>query len=974
MEYCSGERASGFVDQLSFHSFSIAELERFWRLLLEWSNLPVEGEGEPVLTGRSCENARFFPNLRLNYAEALLAGDDDCPAVIACHDDASPERITRGQLRNSVSRLAGALDTLGVAAGDRVVAIARNDTTTVVAALAAAAIGASFSAVPPEMGSEAILTRFSQLAPRLLLCHTRATEGTIGEVVERLPTLVGVVTLDNGQIPNRSGAAVYHIADLAATSQPVLQDWPRRLTFNQPLFIVFSSGTTGAPKCIVHGAGGTLLEHVKEHRLHCDIRRGDRLFFHTSCAWMMWNWQLSALAGGAEIVLYDGTVGPDTLWQIVAAERVTHFGTSPAYLKLCQDRGYEPVRAVDLSQLRSVMSTGSILYDSQYDWFASAVGKFPLQSISGGTDILGCFVLGSPNLPVWRGEAQCISLGMDVRALPELGETRDGCGELVCCNPFPSKPLGLFGDADGSRFHGAYFRKNPGLWTHGDYIEITERGTARIHGRSDGVINIRGIRIGPAEIYRVLQDFPEVSQALAVAQEDQGEPGGMRMVLLVTPSPGRLVTPDVTMRIRRAIGRRLTPAHVPVVIAEVAELPVTHSGKLSEIAATAAVNGETARNLHALRNPACLYALSRHPALRRRREGPHRFTLLPDHASLETRLTDIWEELFGISPIRPDDDYFELGGDSLLAATLMAAIEETTGQDLLISALLESRTIAALARLLRSSMAAAPSNIVQVRTGEGRPIFFLPGLSGTVLEQHELLRRMSTPRPLYAMEASGVDPSQAPEERVQAMAATYIKAVRLIQPRGPYALVGYSFGGLVAYEMARRFVLAGEALERVVLLDTGIHPRFLTLGMRFRRRINQIRLIHEGMRGQRLSGRVRYLGREILHLVHGLEVRFGKPGELSLGDTLKLPSHLERVRAACGTAFIHYRPPRFEGEVLFIRASDRPAREVDPVQMWRRVAARLEVEELPGTHFTLLEKPSVDHVAAALLRKLDSLV
>ena len=425
------------------------------------------------------------------------------------------------------------------------------------------------------------------------------------------------------------------------------------------------------------------------------------------------------------------------------------------------------------------------------------------------------------------------------------------------------------------------------------------------------------------------------------------------------------------MRIRRTIGARLTAAHVPAVIADVAELPVTHSSKLSETAATAAINGEVARNRAALRNPACLEALARHPALRRWRGSPKRFATLPPEASLETRLTVIWEELFGIEPIEPDDDYFGLGGDSLLAVTLMAAIETATGQNLPLSVLLETRTIRGLAALLQSDAATPLANLVQVREGRGRPVFVLPGLSGTVLEQHELLQRLVTPRPIYALEAPGIAAPQRPRDRVQDIAAAYIDAIRRVQPEGAYALIGYSFGGLVAYEMAHQLAGLGEQIEQVALLDTAIHPRFLPFRTRVRLRLRQLRLIYQGMRGREFRVGMQYLGRELRRAFDGLRLRIGTTtSTFSTGDPLQLPSHLQRVRDACGAAFISYRPPRYGGEVLLVRASERPRNEADPLPMWRHVALRVEVEDVTGTHYTLIEAPAVDRVADALGRRL----
>ncbi|HEY8502176.1 MAG TPA: AMP-binding protein, partial [Solirubrobacterales bacterium] len=490
---------------------------------------------------------------------------------------------------------------------DRVVAIAANNSEAIVGALAAATLGATFSSAAPEMGAAAILSRFEQLSPKLLMANLGGSE--LQAVVESLPTLEALVALGEGAAPAGIGLPIHRLADLASAppTEPLPEGW-ERFPFNLPLFVLFTSGTTGAPKCIVHGAGGTLLEHLKEHRLHGDLRPEDTLFFQTSAAWMMWNWQLSALACGARIVVYDGPVaGPGTLWRIVAEEGVTVFGTSPPYLQLCEDSGFSPRREAPARSLRSVLSTGSVLRDWQFDWVAEEVGPVKLQSISGGTDIIGCFALGHPDLPVRRGMLQCRSLGLDVEALAtETTPAGTAIGELVCRNPFPSRPLGLLGDEGGSRFHDAYFSQNEGVWTHGDLIEFDADGQARIHGRSDGVMNIQGVRIGPSEIYQALREVPEAEEAMAV---EQRRDAGARLVLLVVLREGAALDSELTLRIRQTIGRRTTPLHVPELVVAVAEPPVTHSGKRSERAGRDAVEGRAAANERALANPGSLAAI-----------------------------------------------------------------------------------------------------------------------------------------------------------------------------------------------------------------------------------------------------------------------------------------------------------------------------------------------------------------------------
>lgn len=962
VRYCQLHTGRRFESHAAFHDFSVAESERFWALLLQFSALLHEGSPLPVRTSESCEHAQFFPNLRLSYAENLLAGawaDDAQGALIAYAPGRETVRLTRAQLRTRVLRLGRRLRELGVTPGDRVVAMAGNNAELVIGALAATSIGATFSCGSPQMGVAALLSRFAQLEPRVLLANllapdSRPLAGHVHELVSGLPSLRAVIALDEGPMPPRLGPAAFRLRELLDGPDPS-ESW-ERLPFNHPLFVLFTSGTTGAPKCLPHGAGGTLLEHIKEHRFHVDLRPGERLFFHTSAAWMMWNWQLSALASGAELVLYDGPLeGPQTLWELVRRERVNVFGTSPPYLQLCQDNGYHPG---DLPALRTVLSTGSILHDWQYDWVAEHVGPVALQSISGGTDIIGCFVLGHPGLPVRRGLIQCRSLGMDVQAAAPEGEGPGGgqVGELVCRNPFPSRPLGIYGD-DGLRFHAAYFEEHPGVWTHGDLIEFEPDGQARIHGRSDGVLNIGGERIGPADIYRALRGLEEVAEALAVPHERPD--GELEIALLVVLRSGAELDDRLVVRIRREVATQTSPSHVPSLVVAVGELPATHSGKRSERAARDAINGRPIGNPEALANPGSLPEIAQavSAAVKRRDELEAAVARLGEEP-LERRLLAIWEAIFGI-PLSPHDNFFDLGGTSLLAINLLQAIHERIGIDLPPAAMIHADTPARMARLIEGFAERPAPLLVPLRPGDGdRPVFLIHPGGGDVLSLRPLALTLETDRPVYGVQARGLDPRETPHHRVEDMAETYIEAIRQIQPHGPYALGGYSLGGLVAFEMARRLAACGEQVDSLVLIDAELRHSCLPPLARWRFRvIRLLRLLRHGLAapGVRFPA---YMRAALLHLMPRLPIEPPSPEE-------PMPPRLAQLRRAGLEAFAAYRPRSYSGSVTLLLADSRYPGTCDPLAAWRRyLHGAVHVERIPCDHNEMLKGASLTRLAA----------
>jgi acetoacetyl-CoA synthetase len=612
------------VDYAALHAFSVSEIDLFWTLFLEWSGLRTTGSSEPARTGTDIPDSRFFPGLRLSWAENLLAErgpEDQAVALVGVDETGGRSEISRAALRQRVRSVASGLQALGVHEGDRVAGVVRNTIDTVVACLAVTSLGATWSSLSLDMGLAIALARLQVLEPKVLLVHARTRhngaliELGVRDLVRALPSLSSVVRLDDpgsasdgSQIdPGAPLETTLHAIEVAGRLRAAGGDgsWPR-LPFDQPLFVLFSSGTTGAPKGIVHGHGGTLLEHLKEHRLHCDLKPADTLCFQTSTGWMMWNWTISAIATGARVVLYDGSVSypdRDSFLQVAAREGVTVLGISPAYLQYLVDAGITGTQD-SLRAVRTVLSTGSVLRGPLHRWAKDHFVGAPLESISGGTDILGCFVMGNPWSDTYEGESSCIGLGLDVRAWNDGGPSREGKGELVCMQPFPSQPVEFLRDPDGSRLRHAYYEQHEGAWTHGDLVDLTARGTVRVIGRCDGVLNIRGIRIGPSEIYDVIaRRVPEVTQALAVDAEAPNEPGGKVLVLFVVVRAGLILDRSLALRMKKELKTGASATHVPAAIVAVDELPATFSNKISEAAMQDALNGRPVRNIMALRNP-----------------------------------------------------------------------------------------------------------------------------------------------------------------------------------------------------------------------------------------------------------------------------------------------------------------------------------------------------------------------------------
>jgi acetoacetyl-CoA synthetase len=620
----AAEWSADLPDYEALWRWSVEHRDRFWLSVWRDSQVIGDGPGATILeNGERMPGAKFFPQARLNYAENLLRRRDDADALVFWGEDQVKRRMSHAELYDLVSRLAAAMRAMGVKAGDRVAGFVPNMPETIAATLATASLGAIWSSCSPDFGAQGVLDRFGQIAPKLLFAADGYFYGgkrfdslaRVAEFLPKLPSVEKVVVLPyagGGTLPPKAVT----LADFVA-AHPAGEIRFERLPFDHPLFIMYSSGTTGAPKCIVHGAGGTLLQHLKEHRLHSDIRPGARMFYFTTCGWMMWNWLLSGLASGATLLLYDGSPFHPTgniLFDFAEAERCSFFGTSAKFIDACNKAGLKPIETHDLSALRTIASTGSPLLPEGFDYvYASIKRDVCLSSISGGTDIISCFVLGNPAGPVWRGEIQARGLGMAVEVWNDLGRPVVGeKGELVCTRAFPSMPAGFWNDPDGAKYRRAYFERFPNVWCHGDYAELTKHGGMIIYGRSDAVLNPGGVRIGTAEIYRQVEQLPEILESIVVGQDWQGD---VRVVLFVRLKEGVALDAALVEKIKRQIRTNCTPRHVPAKILEVADIPRTKSGKITELAVRDVIHGRPVKNKEALANPEALELFKDRPEL-----------------------------------------------------------------------------------------------------------------------------------------------------------------------------------------------------------------------------------------------------------------------------------------------------------------------------------------------------------------------
>jgi acetoacetyl-CoA synthetase len=604
-------------DSRALWRFSVNEREKFWTSIVEFAGLKAETWGDTVLVdGDKLPGAKWFPDARLNFAQNLLKFRGAGDAIVFRGEDKVRRHVSWAELHEKVSRLAQALKAEGVGVGDRVGAYIANMPEAIVGMLATASLGATWSSCSPDFGIDGVLDRFGQIEPKVVIAvdgyfyngKTLDIRAKVAAIAGQLPSVNRVVvvpyaseTPDISEIPNAELFDDF-IGPFAEREIGYAQ-----VPFDHPLYILYSSGTTGKPKCIVHSAGGTLLKHTSEHLLASDVKPGDRVFWFTTCGWMMWNWLVSGLAFGATVLLYDGSpFYPDgnTVFNFAQDERMTLLGTSAKFIDACNKAGLKPADTHDLSALKCLGSTGSTLVPEGFDFvYGNIKGDLHLQSMSGGTDIAGCFCGGDPTLPVWRGEIQAPTPGMATDVFDADGNPLDhGKGELVCRLAFPSVPTFL-NDPTGERIHDAYFARFENVWTHGDFVEWTEHGGLVIHGRSDATLNPGGVRIGTAEIYRQVEKLEEVQESIVIGQDWDND---VRVVLFVILRGGRQLDDELTAKIKKQVRDNCTPRHVPARIVQVTDIPRTKSGKITELAVRDVVHGRGIKNAEALANPEAL--------------------------------------------------------------------------------------------------------------------------------------------------------------------------------------------------------------------------------------------------------------------------------------------------------------------------------------------------------------------------------
>ncbi len=618
MDFVNTRHGLHFRDYAPLYQWSVTDAPAFWQDLWHFVGVIYSKPYERVVEGFSqMIDSRWFVGARMNFAENLLRFRDDHTALVFKGENLPARSLTYAQLYDQVARLAKSLRERGVGQGDRVVGFMPHMPETIVAMLAATSIGAIWSACSPDFGINGVLERFGQIQPKVLF----AADGYYynGKKLNSLDKITGIVAGITGveqvvivpyleQQPVLStlpGAVLYQ--EFLSNEQGLSLEF-NQLPFDYPVYIVYSSGTTGVPKCIVHGAGGTLIQHMKEHILHTNLDREDKLFYYTTCGWMMWHWSVSALAVGATLVLYDGSAfypGPEALWQLAEDERITVFGTSAKYLASIEKAGVQPAKQFDLAALHTILSTGSPLSEESFRYvYAEIKQDVCLASITGGTDILSTFALGNPLLPVYSGEIQCRGLGMKVESFDAQGNSVAGQkGELVCTASFPTMPVGFWHDPGKVKYKKAYFDHYPNVWRHGDFVEITERGGLVVFGRSDATLNPGGVRIGTAEIYRQVEGMSDIADSLVVGQDWDND---VRVILFVKLTQGITLTEELKDTIKQVIRQNTTPRHVPAKIIAVKDIPYTLNGKKVELAVRQVIHGEKVLNQEALANPEAL--------------------------------------------------------------------------------------------------------------------------------------------------------------------------------------------------------------------------------------------------------------------------------------------------------------------------------------------------------------------------------